>query len=211
MNKIESFLRNVEGLVVALAAIVGGLAYLVKEGRKLGGPFTVRLRKLWKSRWTPAAVAVILFGGALLAVRSVIPPPCSPTNLSIISPTDGAVVSQSQPVFGTINHLCPGQYLWLVFQSGGPGGGGYYPQNEVAVASNAKRWSTAAYFGQASKSDNGRPFTALVVIANDSTNRQFQEYLASGKVTHNFPGLADLGGAAIVSEIKVTRGPYLPP
>jgi hypothetical protein len=211
MNTIESGLTDVEGLVVALAAIVGGLAYIMKEAVKARRPFTVLIRALWKSRLGVAALALILFGTVLLAVRPFIPAPCSPTNLSIISPKDNAAVSQSQPVFGTINHLCSGQHLWLVFQSGGRGGGGYYPQNEAAVAGNTERWSTAAYFGRASKADNGRPFTVLVVIADDSTNRQFQEYLATGEVTQNFPGLADLSGATIVSEIKVIRAPYLPP
>jgi hypothetical protein len=127
-------------------------------------------------------------------------------NLSITSPTDGGVVNQSQPVLGTINHLCRGQHLWLVLQIGGPGGGDYYPQNEVAVASNAGRWSTTAYFGQASKKDDGLAFTVFAVVADDSTDQDFRAYLEDGRSKQSYRALPSLGGATILSEIAVTRG-----
>ncbi|MGD0609412.1 MAG: hypothetical protein ABSA53_38285 [Streptosporangiaceae bacterium] len=214
MGEIGSLLGGVGGLFVGLAAIAGGLVTIGAKIAKLWVKIhniTDALRALWKSRLTAVALTSILFGASLFVARALIPPPCSPTSLSITSPRDGTVVNQSQPVLGTINHLCPGQHLWLVLQPGGAGGGGYYPQNKVAVASNAERWSTATYFGRQSNSDDGRPYTLLAVVADNPTNQQFQAYLTHGGVTHNFPGLADLGGAAVLSQIKVIRGRYLPP
>ena len=67
------------------------------------------------------------------------------------------------------------------------------------------------YFGRASKADDGRRFTLLAVVADSATNLQFRTYLKSGEVTQNFLGLSDLGGAAVLSQIQVIRGPYLPP
>jgi len=214
MGEIGQLLSGIGSLLVGLAAIAGGLATIAAKAAKrvkIGDRFTDALRAISKSPLTAAALTSVLIGALLLVGRVVIPPSCSLTNLSIISPTDGAMVNQSQPVIGTINHLCPGQHLWLVLQPGGPGGGSYYPQNEVAVASNAERWSTAAYFGRPSKSDDGRPFTLLAVVADDSTSLQFQTYLKSGQATDNFPGLGDLGGATVLGEINVIRGTYLPP
>ena len=214
MGNIGSWLSGFGTLLIGLAAIAGGLAVIGTKIAKLWvkiRKFPDVLRVLWKSRLTAVALTSVLIGVLLFVGRAIIPAPCSPTSLSITSPGNGAVVSQSQPVLGTINHLCPGQYLWLVLQPGGPGGGSYYPQNQVAVAGNAGRWSTATYFGRASKSDDGRPFTLLAVVADSATNLQFQAYLTSGEVTHNFPGLSDLGGATVLSQVQVIRGPYLPP
>jgi hypothetical protein len=214
MDVFGSLLSGVGALFVGLAAISGGLVTIGAKIAKLWAKrrgFGDALGTLWKSRLTAVALTSIVIGGLLVAAWALIPPSCPPTSLSFTSPRDGTVVSQSQPVLGTINHLCPGQHLWLVLQPGGSGGGGYYPQNEVAVIGNAGRWSTAAYFGRSSKSDDGRPFTLLAVVADNSANQEFQAYLTSGGITHSFPGLGDLTGAAILSQVKVTRGSYLPP
>lgn len=212
LSDVGGFVGGVGGLLAGLAAVAAGCAVIVSKAVKLlkrrAHGFTKVLRALWKSRLTAAALAAVLVGALFLIARHYLPSPCSPVAVSITSPADGAVVSQSQPVLGTINHLCPGHHLWLVLQPGGLGGGGYYPQNEVAVASDAERWSVAAYFGRPSRSDDGRTYTLLAVAADDATNLRFQGYLRSGAITHKYLGLGDLGGAAVLSQIKVTRGSY---
>lgn len=211
MRDVPSWLTGFGTLFLGLAAITGGLAVIGTKSVKLfkNHSFTNLLHALLKSRFTTAALTAVLIGALILVARPLIHAPCGGVNVSITSPRDGAVVNQSQLVFGTINHVCPGQHLWIVLQSGGAGGGGYYPQDEVAVASSAGSWSTTTYFGRASKVDDGRPFNLLAAVADDATSQQFSAYLASGNATHSFPALASLGNAAVLSEIAVIRGPYL--
>lgn len=213
MGGFGQLLSGVGALFLGLAAIAGGLvvigtkiAKLLKDGYR---GFTNLLQALWKSRLITAALTAVLIGALILVTRSLIPAPCGGVNLSITSPAGGTVVNESQPVLGTINHLCPGEHLWLVLQ---PSSGGYYPQDEVAVSSNAERWSAAAYFGQPSKIDDGKQFTLLAVVADDATNQQFRVYLASGHANGDrFPALGSLGGATVLSQINVIRGSYLGP
>ncbi len=215
MGDVPQWLSGTGTLLLGLAAISGGLvvigtktAKLIKDGYR---GFTNLLHALWQSRLAVAALTAVLIGALVLVARPFIHAPCGGVNVSITSPTDGVVVNQSQLVLGTINHECPGQHLWVVLQPGGAGGGGYYPQDEVAVAGNAGRWSTTTYFGEASKADDGRPFNLLVALADDATSQQFSAYLASGNETGSFPALAGLGNATVLSEITVIRGTYLGP
>jgi hypothetical protein len=210
MGGFGSFLHDIGTLLLGLAAISGGLVAIGKKTAELikdpGYPgFTRLLHALWESRWTAAALTAVLIGALILVARPLIPAPCGGVNVSITSPTNGMVVNQSQPVLGTINHLCPGQHLWLVLQ---PGAGGYYPQQDVAVASDAGSWSTATYFGRPSKVDDGLRFALLAVVADNSTDQQFRAYVASGKATGNYPALPGLDDAAVLSQITVIRGNY---
>jgi hypothetical protein len=212
MSEIQQWLTSVGTLFLGIAAIAGGLGVIGRKSAKLiKGPwhgFTAFLRDLWKSRWTAAALAAVITGAFILLVRPFIPAPCEGVNMSITSPVDGAVVNQSQPVLGTINHLCAGQHLWLVLQ---PGDGGYFPQQEVAVTTSAGRWSTATYFGRPLKADDGLRYALLAVVADDSANQKFRAHLISGNATGNYPALPGLDNATVLSQITVTRGPYLSP
>ncbi len=214
MDHVPPWLVGAGTLLLGLGAISAGLVVIGTKIAKLikGGyhGFTNLLHALWKSRLAVAALTAVVIGALILVALPFINAPCGGVNVSITSPTDGVVVNQSQLVLGTINHECPGQHLWVVLQPGGTGGGSYYPQDEVAVASNAGRWSTTTYFGEASKKDDGRPFNLLVALADDATSQQFSAYLAAGK-TGGFPGLAGLGNATVLSEITVIRGTYLGP
>src|SRR5579859_8046750 len=73
------------------------------------------------------AVAVLLCAVFILVTRT--PPQCKPTTLTITSPSAGAVVDLNQTVTGNASCLSSGQHPWLVLQVGGPGGGGYFPQD----------------------------------------------------------------------------------
>lgn len=221
VDRVGTFLAGLGGLLVGLAALgVGGVlaAIVAKSGKLWQRRHNLfdALRVLWKPRLTAAvtgsAVTIVLAGGFVLLARPFIHPRCTGTNMSITSPAQGTVVNVSQPVLGTINNLCPGQHPWLVIQPGGStgatGGGGYFPQDEVAVTGDTRRWSTTANFGQPSKADSGRPFALLAVVADDSADQAFRAYMKSGDMTGNFPGLARLSGATILSQITVTRALY---
>ncbi len=145
--------------------------------------------------------------GSAFSLLSVTAP--SDWRSTAASPGAGAVVDVSQTVTGNVTCLSSGQHAWLILQPGGPGGGGYFPQDQVSVAGNT--WSTTAYFGQQSAADNGRPFTILAVIANDTANQRFRTWLTSGKATGRYPALADLTGATIMTQAKVIRGTYQGP
>jgi hypothetical protein len=212
MGEIGKFLNDVGVFLGGLAAILVGLgvtgtkvAKLIKPGnRSVAGV----LRALWKSSLARAALTVALIGGLILVARPLIPAPCGTVRVSITSPTNGMMVNESQPVLGTINHLCSDQHLWLVLQ---PVNGGYYPQQEVAAGIDTGRWSVAAYFGRPSKTDNAIRFNLLAAVADNSTNQYFQAYLASGKAAHNYPALGTLDNATVLSLVTVNRRSYRGP
>lgn len=195
-------LTSIAVLLVALSAIIAQIVTLSRKPSK--DQKAVRLKKILGEMLNgTTAAAVTLSLGAVIILIARTPPQCRPT-LTITSPAAGAVVDASQTVTGTVTCLSSGQHAWLILQPGGPGGGGYFPQDEVPVTGST--WSTTVYFGQQSAADDGRPFTILAVIANDTADQRFRTWLASGEATGSYPALADLTGATIVSQVKVIRG-----
>lgn len=212
---MKSFIDSTAGLLTSIAALLGALAAIIAQIAALWRKSSkdqkkaVRLKKILRGmlNWiTALAVAVSL--GAVIILIARTPPQCRPT-LTITRPGAGAVVDVSQTVTGNVTCLSSGQHAWLVMQPGGPGGGGYFPQDAVSVAGNT--WSTTAYFGQPSAVDDHRPFTVLAVIANDTADQRFRTWLDSGKATGSYPALADLTGAAVMTQVKVIRSTYQEP
>lgn len=218
---MKAFIDSATGLFTSITVLLGALATLSTQiitlwrksrkdesGRDQEKP--ARLRKILGQmlNWFTALVVAVLLGAVIvLIVRT--PPQCRPATLTITSPSAGAVVDVSQTVTGNVTCLGSGQHAWLILQPGGPGGGGYFPQSEVSVAGNT--WSTTAHFGQQSAADDGSPFTILAVIANDTADQQFRDWLTTGEATGSYPALADLKGAAIMDQAKVVRVTYQGP
>ncbi len=213
---MKSFIDSTAGLLTSIAALLVALTSIIVQIAALwrkfkGEPSRVaRLKKILRGMLNAlTALAVIVSIVAVIILIARTPPQCRPATLTITSPGAGAVVDVSQTVTGNVTCLSSGQHAWLILQPGGPGGGGYFPQDEVSVAGNT--WSTTAHFGQQSAVDNGRSFTILAVIANDTADQRFRTWLDSGKATGSYPALADLTGAAVMTQVKVIRGTYQGP
>lgn len=211
------FIDGTAGLLTSIAALLVALTpiivQIVTRWRKFKGqPSKVaRLKKTLREMLNALTIlAVIVSLGAVTSIILITrtPPQCQPA-LTITRPGAGAVVDVSQIVTGNVTCLSSSQHAWLILQPGGPGGGGYFPQDEVSGAGNT--WSTTASFGQQSAVDNGRPFTILAVIANDTADQRFRTWLDSGKATGSYPALADLTGAAVMTQVNVIRSTYQGP
>jgi hypothetical protein len=212
---MKSFIDSTAGLLTSIAALLVALTSIIVQivtlWRKFKGqPSRVaRLKKILREMVNALTVlAVIVSLGAVIILINRTPSQCLPT-LTITRPAADAVVDVSQIVAGNVTCLSSGQHAWLVLQPGGPGGGGYFPQDEVSGAGNT--WSTTANFGQQSAIDNGRPFTILAVVVNDTADQRFRTRLDSGKATGSYPALADLTGAAVMSQVNVIRSTYQGP
>ena len=210
MKQLNDFLLSgLGGLLSGIGLLLAGLAALARILKEWKWPGSDVRKKLLRAS-TAVALAVALIGLIILLIRT---PPSSPpcqAELTVTSPTAGAVVNLSETVIGQISCLNPDQHAWLVIQPGGAGGGGYFPQDPISVASNARTWSTSAHFGRPPPADNGRPFTLLAVIADDVANKLFGNFLANnaGSASGTYPGLAHLSGATVLAQVTVTRGPF---
>ncbi len=208
-------MNSTAGLLAGLGALLAGLAAIITQFTRMWLRFGKTLKPALRGmlNWISAlALAVALVGLIILLLRPPpTPPQCRPTTLTITSPKARAIVNVSEVVTGHVTCLNSDQHAWLILQPAVPGGGGYYPQDEVSVTGNANTWSTTVYFGHRSALDNGRPFTLLAAIADDSANQRFHNWLATGFATGSYPALADLTGATVLSKVKVVRGPFQRP
>ena len=59
--------------------------------------------------------------------------------------------------------------------------------------------------------DDGRPYTMLAVIADNTADQRFRTWLAAGSATGSYHAIADLTGAAVMTQVKVIRGTYQGP
>jgi hypothetical protein len=207
---MKAFIDSTAGLIASIAALLAGLTAIITQLVKIWHKYGKDLKKTLRAllNWITALALAIVIGGFIILVART-PPQCQPTTLTITSPTAGAVVNVSEIVTGHVTCLSSDQHAWLILQPAVPGGGGYFPADEVSAAGNT--WSTTVYFGQQSAVDNGRPFTLLAVIANDTADQRFRSWLAAGSATGSYPALADLTGAAVLAQIKVIRGPFQGP
>jgi hypothetical protein len=214
---VKAFVESTAGLLTSIAALIGAVAAIIaqvvalwrKSGKDESGKDrkSVRLKKILRKmlNWGTALLMAVSLGAVIILIART-PPQCRPMTLTITSPGAGAVVDVSQSVTGNVACLSSDRHAWLILQPGGPGGGGYFPQDAVSVAGNT--WSTTAYFGQQSSVDDGRLYTMLAVIADDTADQRFRTWLAAGSATGSYPALADLTGAAVMTQVKVIRGTY---
>jgi hypothetical protein len=74
--------------------------------------------------------------------------------------------------------------------------GVYHPQDEggKAAQKNSGIWKQTVRFGNCDKleNDRGKPFTLIIVTADDSANGKFEQYLKTAKANQDWRGMAEL-------------------
>lgn len=207
MNSAAGLLTGIGALLAGLAAVVAQFVKIwrrIPEGER--STFADNLKHALRGllNWATALFLAVAVGGVVILLART-PPQCRPATLSITSPVQGAVVNLSEVATGHVTCLASGQHAWLILQPVVPGGGGYFPQDQVSAAGNTDSWSTTVYFGGRSAVDNGRQFILLAVIADDSADQRFRAWLANGRASGSYPALPDLPGATVLAQVTVTR------
>ena len=128
-----------------------------------------------------------------------------PLKFSITVPRQQESVDKETIFKGTASReLEPNEHLWLVvnpFDSSG-----WYPQNtEISLNhDNSNSWEHKALIGQGQE-DSRRNFNVVVVLANESANTQFNEYLENGRKNKDYPEQPLPNGTIQLDKITVTR------
>ena len=128
---------------------------------------------------------------------------CNNLNVSITVPRHQESVDKETIFKGTASRkLKPNEHLWLVvnpFDSRG-----WYPQNTEIALNHDNSWEHKALIGQGQE-DSRRNFNVVVVLANESANTQFNEYLENGRKNKDYPEQPLPNGTIQLDKITVTR------
>lgn len=120
----------------------------------------------------------------------------------IVYPKSGGNVGPTEPMSGTATAPPSGQELRMALYI--PSVGKYYPQEEPIVVNPDGSWYYRCSIG--SSGDNGKQFQIIVVSADSNAQSAFDSYIANGKKTGDYPGMAALpGGATNLASATVTR------
>ena len=126
-----------------------------------------------------------------------------PLKFSITVPRHQESVDKETIFKGTASRkLKPNEHLWLVvnpFDSRG-----WYPQNTEIALNHDNSWEHKALIGQGQE-DSRRNFNVVVVLANESANTQFNEYLENGRKNKDYPEQPLPNGTIQLDKITVTR------
>jgi hypothetical protein len=126
----------------------------------------------------------------------------SPTVL-ITSPANGSTVDLITLVQGTISNSPNGEELWVIVVPDGVNA--YYPQpGPVVITGNT--WSASATVGDTSVNSQGRGFTLIIALADQSGSSAISAYLVQSKKTGTYPGMPTLpDGVFLQNQIHVKR------
>lgn len=103
----------------------------------------------------------------------------------ILSPTEGASVEWTTLVEGQISGaLETHEHLWLVVHPANSRG--WYPQNSEFFPNTDGSWEAAVTIGRENQ-DRGKQHDIAVVLAPNDANNAFNDYLARGNDTGDFP------------------------
>ncbi|MGZ4881338.1 MAG: fasciclin domain-containing protein [Halobacteriota archaeon] len=120
----------------------------------------------------------------------------------IVYPHDGDSAGPTEPMSGTATTPSSGQTLRMVLYI--PSVGRYYPQKEPIKINSDGSWYYRCTIGSAG--DNGRQFQIHVVTADANANSAFDNYIANGQRTGEYPGMTALpAGATSLATATVTR------
>jgi hypothetical protein len=115
----------------------------------------------------------------------------SASAVTLTAPQNGQTVPCEQIARGTYPPDLTDEIWPIVYVSGR-----YYPQdNEGQAAQKINgNWLQTVRFGDCSQpqKDVGKPFQLIVVTANESANAVFENYIKTGRVSGNWPGLIEL-------------------
>ncbi len=101
--------------------------------------------------------------------------------VTITDPQTGAYnVGWRVTVRGTAEHIDPGATLWLVIR---PENGKLYPQNTPPIVQQNDEWSGICLLGTDEESEIGNQFEIFVVIANESAEDRFEDYIARAQLS----------------------------
>lgn len=195
---------NLTGIIVAgISALTS--VYSLRKQREVREPEPPKRREekpvrrkinVWK---ITTGVSSTLFVGAivLLFVRFN-----APTKVEITYPDDWAPADMREMVRGTSQKVPKGQTIWVVSYPHVTGR--YYPQNDPAYVEANGDWSALTSIGI--EEDSGLKFDIIVVLANQSAQEKFRDYLLTAKGEKEWPGLESLpDGVTIYNHVMVIR------
>lgn len=117
----------------------------------------------------------------------------------IDSPDDESIATTPVNVTGRALNIEPSMHLWLVVKP--HGSGGWWPQTSEIITRRNGSWSTSVHLGGSS----GERFDIHLILANDTANLSFNNYLAHGAVNGHFPEAPLPAGAKSLTYITVQK------
>jgi len=134
---------------------------------------------------------------------------CTPTSadavdngstIKITSPMNGSLVNVNEIVTGTAENISEGQYLWILVYP--LTANKFYPQHGNVNIINGM-WSLNVGLGD--KENVNEIFKIIAVLADQESNEELTNYIATGNNT-GWPGMGSIpDGAKVVDVVTVTR------
>lgn len=127
---------------------------------------------------------------------------CAETLVEFTYPQDGDTVDMSETVEGASEDIPDGYTLWVVVYPYGVYR--YHPQNYLINFMANGDWFAEAIVG--SEIDQGLKFNLFAVLADETANREINDYFEQCERDQNWPGLEELPeGAVIYDRVNVMR------
>lgn len=128
-----------------------------------------------------------------------------PLQVTVESPKNGAPVGWKITVNGKLSsNLATNQHLWLVVHP--EDSGGWWPQNSEIITGSDLAWEQTIYIGQKdSQEDIGKKHDLLLVLADETANRKFNDYLKRASETGVYPREPLPSNVKILNKITVIR------
>jgi hypothetical protein len=121
----------------------------------------------------------------------------------ILSPTQGAFVEWKTLVKGQIfGILGAGEHLWLVVHPAESSG--WYPQKSQIFPNPDGSWEANIAIGRENR-DHGIQHDIAVVLASNSANKVFNDYLTRGNETKEFPEIPLPEDIRVLAKVSVVR------
>lgn len=193
---------EVTSIIIALINVAGAIicALINRSQRQSQDELSSPLERVPLSRGTRIFLYLALISFGFFIVQKLFQ--SSQTMLEITYPQDQAAVDQCELIQGTSQAIPPESSAWLVIFSKDVGR--YYPQaNPLLIGADGK-WSMKVFIGL--DQDSGKYFDLLLVLADDSANREFLDYEKQAYAEKNWAGMEFLpAGADLYDQVTVQR------
>jgi PGF-pre-PGF domain-containing protein len=124
------------------------------------------------------------------------------TSINITHPFDNSIVLMKEKVTGTSQNIPNGQKLWILVYP--HNAYKYYPQHGSVAIENNGDWSIDIEIG--TQVNVGEKFDIIAVLANQSAQNEFINYINTGINTKQWPGMPSIpNGAVEYAKVTVTR------
>lgn len=128
-----------------------------------------------------------------------------PLQVTFQSPKNGDSVGWKTTVKGKLSsNLATNQHLWLVVHP--EDSSGWWPQNSEIITNSDLTWEQTIYIGRKdSQEDVGRKHDLIVVLADETANQEFNDYLERAQATGDFPSKPLPSNVKILDKITTIR------